>query len=62
MSQAPPPTPKSKTQSYAKQLSKEDSEQQYLDSLFKNKQAEVDSDEDEERLRHRNAVADDDDW
>ena len=63
VSEAPPPTPKSKAKVFAKQLTKEDSEKAYLDSLFKNKQAEVDSDEDEERLRKRNALADvDDDW
>lgn len=45
----------------AKQLSEEESQQQYLDNLFKHKQAEVDSDEDDRRVRERD-TADDDDW
>jgi hypothetical protein len=46
----------------AKQLSEEESRQAYLDSLFKHKQAEVDSDEDDQRVKERDAADDDDDW
>jgi hypothetical protein len=44
-----------------KQMSEEENQKQYLDSLFKQKQDEVDSDEDDARLKKRD-LADDDDW
>lgn len=62
VSEAPPPPPRVKQQILAKQQSAEESQQAYLDSLFKHKQAEVDSDEDEQRVKERDAADDDDDW
>ena len=62
VSEAPAPAPRTKQQVMRKQMTEEESQQQYLDSLFKNKQAEVDSDSDAERRRRRDEVDDDDDW
>lgn len=45
----------------AKQLTKEQEEKEYLDNLFKSKQAEVDSDEDIRRVQKRDDL-EDDDW
>jgi hypothetical protein len=61
VSEAPPPGPRVKQQLMAKQMTEEESQQAYLDSLFKHKQAEVDSDEDEQRIKQRD-LDDDDDW
>ena len=44
-----------------KQMTDEESQKQYLDTLFQQKQGEVDSDEDDLRLKRRDEV-DDDDW
>lgn len=44
-----------------KQMTDEESQKQYLDSLFQQKQDEVDSDEDDMRLKRRDQL-DDDDW
>lgn len=42
-------------------MTEEESQKKYLDSLFLQKQDEVDSDEDDMRLKRRDQV-DDDDW
>lgn len=61
VSQAPPPPPKTKQAVMKKQMTDEESQKQYLDSLFQQKQDEVDSDEDDMRLKRRDQL-DDDDW
>lgn len=61
LSEAPPPAPRIKQQVAAKKLTEEQQQQQYLDDLFKSKQAEVDSDEDDLRVKKRDNI-DEDDW
>lgn len=61
MSEAPAAPVRAKQIVAAKQLTKEQEEKEYLDNLFKSKQAEVDSDEDIRRVQKRDDL-EDDDW